>query len=78
MSTIQATGQPVRFAGLAADDYGRSDGRPRLILLHGMTFDRTTWRDIVPGCSASTPDAASSRSTCPGTASHRDQADVSA
>jgi pimeloyl-ACP methyl ester carboxylesterase len=49
MSTTQATGQPVRLAGLAADDYGRSDGRPPVILLHGMTFDRTTWRDIVPG-----------------------------
>ena len=48
MSTTQATGQPVRLAGLAADDYGRSDDRPPLILLHGMTFDRTTWRDIVP------------------------------
>lgn len=48
MSTTQATGQPVRIAGLAADDYGRSDGRPPLILLHGMTFDRTTWRDIIP------------------------------
>jgi pimeloyl-ACP methyl ester carboxylesterase len=48
MSTIQATGQPVRIAGLAADDYGRSDDRPPLVLLHGMTFNRTTWRDIVP------------------------------
>jgi pimeloyl-ACP methyl ester carboxylesterase len=48
MSTIQATGQPVRIAGLAADDYGRNDDRPPLVLLHGMTFDRTTWRDIVP------------------------------
>lgn len=48
MSTIQATGQPVRIAGLAADDYGRSDDRPPLVLLHGMTFDRTTWRDIIP------------------------------
>lgn len=48
MSTTQASGQPVRIAGLAADDYGRSDGRPPLVLLHGMTFDRTMWRDIVP------------------------------
>ena len=48
MSTTQTTGQPVRIAGLAADDYGRSDDRPPLVLLHGMTFDRTTWRDIVP------------------------------
>ena len=48
MSTTQATSQPVRIAGLAANDYGRSDGRPPLILLHGMPFDRTTWRDIIP------------------------------
>ena len=49
MSAAQANGQPVRIAGLAADDYGRSDHRPPLILLHGLTFDRTTWRDVVPG-----------------------------
>jgi pimeloyl-ACP methyl ester carboxylesterase len=42
------TGRPVHFAGLAADDYGRSDDRPPLILLHGLTFDRTIWRDVVP------------------------------
>ncbi len=48
MSTTQTTGQPVRIAGLAADDYGRNDNRPPLVLLHGMTFDRTTWRDILP------------------------------
>jgi pimeloyl-ACP methyl ester carboxylesterase len=33
--------------GLAADDYGRDDGRPPLVLLHGMTFDRTIWRPVV-------------------------------
>ena len=48
MSTIQATGRPVRIAGLSADDYGRSDDRAPLILLHGLTFDRTTWRDVIP------------------------------
>ena len=37
-----------RIAGLAADDIGSSDDRPPLILLHGMTFDRTMWRDIIP------------------------------
>jgi pimeloyl-ACP methyl ester carboxylesterase len=31
-------------AGLAADDTGRSDDRPPLVLLHGLTFDRTMWR----------------------------------
>jgi len=48
MTTTQATGQPVIIAGLAADDYGHNDDRPPLVLLHGMTFDRTTWRDIAP------------------------------
>jgi pimeloyl-ACP methyl ester carboxylesterase len=32
------------YAGLAADDFGRSDDRPPLVLLHGLTFDRTMWR----------------------------------
>ena len=27
--------------GLATDDLGRTDVRPPLVLLHGMTFDRT-------------------------------------
>ena len=31
------------YAGLAADDMGRSDDRPPLVLLHGLTFDRTMW-----------------------------------
>ncbi len=47
-TTTDTTGRPVDIAGLAADDYGRSDGRPPLVLIHGLTFDRTTWRDIVP------------------------------
>jgi pimeloyl-ACP methyl ester carboxylesterase len=33
--------------GLAADQYGQDDHRPALVLLHGMTFDRTIWRPIV-------------------------------
>jgi pimeloyl-ACP methyl ester carboxylesterase len=32
------------FAGLAADDIGRTDERPPLVLLHGLTFDRRMWR----------------------------------
>ncbi len=32
------------YAGLAADDLGRSDDRPPLVLLHGLTFDRQMWR----------------------------------
>src|ERR1700730_7091490 len=32
------------YAGLVADDVGRSDDRPPLVLLHGLTFDRRMWR----------------------------------
>ena len=32
------------YAGLVADDPGRSDERPPLVLLHGLTFDRRMWR----------------------------------
>jgi pimeloyl-ACP methyl ester carboxylesterase len=35
------------LAGLAADDWGESDARPPLVLLHGLTFDRTLWRPSV-------------------------------
>jgi pimeloyl-ACP methyl ester carboxylesterase len=31
------------YAGLAAEDRGESDERPALVLLHGLTFDRTMW-----------------------------------
>jgi pimeloyl-ACP methyl ester carboxylesterase len=33
-----------RFAGLAADSHGEPDQRPPLVLLHGLTFDRSMWR----------------------------------
>ena len=48
MTTTTGSRQTGRFAGLAADDVGSSDDRPPLVLLHGMTFDRTMRRDIVP------------------------------
>lgn len=32
------------IGGLAADSYGDTDHRPPLVLLHGLTFDRTMWR----------------------------------
>ena len=35
------------FAGLAASLEGDSDRRAPLILLHGLTFDRTMWRPAV-------------------------------
>ena len=35
------------LAGLAADDSGVSDARLPLVLLHGLTFDRSLWRPSV-------------------------------
>ncbi len=32
------------LAGLAADDYGHSEHQAPLVLLHGLTFDRSMWR----------------------------------
>lgn len=34
---------PGSYAGLVADDIGRSDNRAPLVLLHGFTFDRRMW-----------------------------------
>jgi pimeloyl-ACP methyl ester carboxylesterase len=33
----------TKLAGLAAEDYGTTDDRPPLVLLHGLTFNRTMW-----------------------------------
>jgi len=35
------------LAGLAADEDGQPDERPPLVLLHGLTFDRSMWRPIL-------------------------------
>lgn len=35
-----------RYGGLAADEYP-GDERAPIVLLHGMTFDRTTWRPFI-------------------------------
>jgi pimeloyl-ACP methyl ester carboxylesterase len=49
------------LAGLAADDYGESDARPPLVLLHGLTFDRSLWRPALASCAqAATLDKTSS------------------
>jgi pimeloyl-ACP methyl ester carboxylesterase len=34
----------MAYAGLAADEVGRVDERPSIVLLHGLTFDRRMWR----------------------------------
>ena len=47
--------EPRWLAGLAADDYGASDDRPPLVLLHGLTFDRRTWRPALTELEAIDP-----------------------
>ena len=42
--TARAHSASTTLAGMAADDYGHSDDRPPLVLLHGLTFDRSMWR----------------------------------
>src|SRR4051812_18345399 len=51
-----AQGTVRNLAGLAVDDFGESDARSPLVLLHGLTFDRTMWqpalsalRNVDPG-----------------------------
>jgi len=46
----------VRYAGLAADDVGRSDARAPLVLLHGLTFDRQMWRPTLAELATIDPD----------------------
>src|SRR5512146_1588415 len=48
MPIIGSADAAVRqFGGLAVDDCGTTDDRAPLVLLHGMTFDRTIWRPLV-------------------------------
>lgn len=44
MNGTTAIHTTTTFGGLAADSIGRSDHRPALVLLHGLTFDRRMWR----------------------------------
>jgi pimeloyl-ACP methyl ester carboxylesterase len=44
LETAQGHSATTTLAGLAADDYGHSDDRAPLVLLHGLTFDRSMWR----------------------------------
>jgi pimeloyl-ACP methyl ester carboxylesterase len=48
VATLEPRPPEVRIiAGLAADDYGSSDSRHPLVLLHGLTFNRGLWRPIL-------------------------------
>jgi len=37
----------MRYGDLAADSIGADDGRPALILLHGLTFNRRHWAPVL-------------------------------
>lgn len=41
------TDNGYRFGGLAADSVGIDDERPPLLLMHGLTYDRTMWRPVL-------------------------------
>jgi pimeloyl-ACP methyl ester carboxylesterase len=43
------------FAELAGDLTGKDDERPPLVLVHGLTFDRTTWRPALAALEAVDP-----------------------
>lgn len=47
VGTDHAVGTVRNLAGLAADDVGGSDARPPLVMLHGLTFDRTMWQSAL-------------------------------
>jgi pimeloyl-ACP methyl ester carboxylesterase len=63
-----------RYAGLAVDDLGRSDGRPPLVLLHGLTFDRTTWRPALAALALIDPDRRTLAIDLPGHGDSPDEA----
>src|ERR1700754_4305798 len=35
------------FGGLASDLFGTADGRPPLVLVHGLTYDRRQWGPLL-------------------------------
>ncbi len=39
-----AAGKVRNLAGVTVEEVGKSDARPPLVLLHGLTFDRTMWQ----------------------------------
>jgi len=62
-----------RFAGLTGDLTGTNDFRPPLVLLHGLTFDRTTWGPSLDEFRNIDPDRVVLNLDLPG---HGDSADV--
>ena len=45
----------TQFGALIADSSGSPDDRPPLVLLHGLTFNRTTWRPVLDELDAIDP-----------------------
>ncbi len=45
-----------RYAGLTADEYGTGGDQPTIVLLHGISFDRTMWRPAMDELRAIDPD----------------------
>jgi pimeloyl-ACP methyl ester carboxylesterase len=47
MSTSEPQMADARDGGLAYEVHGSDDGRPPLVLLHGLTFDRRHWQPVL-------------------------------
>jgi pimeloyl-ACP methyl ester carboxylesterase len=43
------------YGPLRGDETGRDDGRPPIVLLHGLTFDRTIWNPVIEEMGACDP-----------------------
>jgi len=72
--TEQSEFRSASFAGLAGDDVGRTDERPALVLLHGLTFDRRMWRPALTELEIIDPDRRAIALDLPG---HGDSPDSS-
>jgi pimeloyl-ACP methyl ester carboxylesterase len=57
MTLTTSTAWTTRTIGdVTADEWGGADGRPPLVLLHGLTFDRVMWRDTIAALQLVEPD----------------------
>ena len=52
---MNLTAQATRLGQLAADEWGVTDDRPTLVLMHGLTFDRHMWYPTVDALQAIDP-----------------------
>jgi pimeloyl-ACP methyl ester carboxylesterase len=56
MSVTTSSRVTTRYAGLATTSSGQDDERRPLVLLHGLTFDRTSWHPVLDELDAVDPD----------------------